>query len=238
LEFRKMSSQREQVSTATVELPKYFFIPSTRQSKFSSMMALENTHGLFSGWQSGLWADTRCDYCAGNQVESLTRVFFSQIFEIENASEEAKLAIFSGIMAGVDEAHARARPTKRRRLNGESTTEEDSPCALWWNLHPAESIFSSSFEQLIDGILQHSNIVAKQKSKTQGHRVCLLVLESAHLLGEDLSAMGRWALIKDRIAKGGSATKVVCLYDPARQSHCRSDPVQMFLRAEPESAAD
>jgi hypothetical protein len=40
-----------------------------------------------------------------------------------------------------------------------------------------------------------------------------LVLENAQLLERDASARGRWNLLKQSIAAGGCATKVVCLHD-------------------------
>jgi hypothetical protein len=133
--------------------------------------------------------------------------------------------IFDAIVLAVDEATCFPPASKRPKL---STSYMDAPHALWWDLAPTEEGFTTSIEEFFDTILSickhsrsHETIQEKFEAvrtalRSQlGNRISLIVLENAHLLDQDLSARGRWLILKQIIEAGGSATKIICL---------RSDP--------------
>lgn len=100
-----------------------------------------------------------------------------------------------------------------------------SPVALWWNLNaPAPSPTRSSFDEMTDFVVRHSQI--KPRSETlqdrcdafcsalrlcEGARVSLLVLEGAEALWDDLTITGRWFAIQRCLAAQGTHCKILLL---------------------------
>eukprot|EP01122_Echinamoeba_exundans_P013027 TRINITY_DN561_c0_g1_i1.p1 TRINITY_DN561_c0_g1~~TRINITY_DN561_c0_g1_i1.p1 ORF type:complete len:211 (-),score=30.99 TRINITY_DN561_c0_g1_i1:327-959(-) len=148
------------------------------------------------------------------------------VVELRDVAHSTKVCLFQTVVAAVDQANCAAPPAKRQKVDPVLAHEEDAPYALWWDLAPLQMGFTSSFEELLDTILHQCHMFKQWMTiqekferaclalgKQAGYRIAVLVLENAQLLDQDTSSWGRWMLLKQLIAAGGCATKVVCLHD-------------------------